>query len=134
VHGDRGGGEDYGTGWGSQEPAEEREGATAEEGEGAGVAAVWEGAVKAEEGRGDGWGITTSRSGSCCPKLYAVTRIHQAGSLSKKIIKQVMNSADIENALVQYRKLYLCDRRTCDPGLVGFLLIGESDSVGPLTP
>jgi hypothetical protein len=39
AHGDRRGGEDYGAGRGSREPAEEREGMAAEEGEGAGAVA-----------------------------------------------------------------------------------------------
>jgi hypothetical protein len=49
VHGDRRGGEDYGTGWGSREPPKEREGVAVEEGECAGAAADWEGVAVAEE-------------------------------------------------------------------------------------
>jgi hypothetical protein len=37
VHGNRRGGEDYGTVWGSREPAKEREGVAVEEGECAGA-------------------------------------------------------------------------------------------------
>jgi hypothetical protein len=60
AHGDRRGGEDYGAGRGSREPAEEREGMAAEEGEGAGAVVDWRARRWRRRGHGGGRGIVTS--------------------------------------------------------------------------